>query len=180
MDAGTNLELPAEGVAVAKPERAGIDWDAIRNSPAFVPGVVATIALLAAFWQFVAGLPALWFGDDGYYSHGVLVPLISGYVIFRWWPGLSKLPVKPAYAAAIPLLVVLWITRAAVVNQVEQLSGLCLICALLFGVAFVAGWRWMFRVMLPTIYLAFAFPLWNMAITYYTNPLQVLSTKVAF
>jgi exosortase len=108
------------------------------------------------------------------------VPFITGYVIFRWWPHIKDMPVKPAYVALIPLAAILFVTRAAVVNQVDSLTSVCFIGALLCGTAFVAGWRWMLKLALPTMYLAFALPLWNMAITVYTNPLQVTSTKVAF
>lgn len=144
-----------------------------------MPSVLLAVALLAAFWPFVNRLPGIWFGDDGYLSHGILVPFISGYVIYRWWPSLSKTKVNPSYVALVPFLAVLWVTRAAIVNQVDQLTSLCMVFAILFGVAFIAGWKWMLRVTLPTLYLAFAFPIWNMAITYYTNPLQTASTKVA-
>lgn len=187
MDASTNIDLPVdsgpakEAPAVEQEEqRSGFNFDEIRKSPAFVPGVAILVGILAAFWPLLNRLPSIWFGEDGYYSHGILVPVISGYVVYRWWPWIKSIPVKPAYIAVVPLIAILWVTRASTVNQVDSLTSVCLIFAVLFGVAFVGGWRWMGKVTLPTLYLAFALPIWNMAITYYTNPLQVFSTKVAF
>src|ERR1044072_3150619 len=184
MDASSNLDLPIDApVAIAEKEekrRFEFDWNKIRSSPAFYPGVALLVGLFAMFWGLFEELPALWFGDDGYYSHGILVPLISGYVIYRWWPSLKNIQVKPSYIYIVPLLATLWIGRAAVAYNVGLVSSGLLIICLLCGIAFIAGWRWMTAPALPTIYLAFWLPVWNMAITYYTNPLQVTSTKVAF
>ena len=161
--------------------RPEFDWNKIRSSPGFVPGVALAIGVLAAFWSLLSSLPAIWFADDGYYSHGILVPFISLYVVYRWWPNLSKIPVKPAVYSLVLLVPLLYfIVRPAEVNRVDQLTSVCLILCVLLSVAFIAGWRWMFALSLPTLYLAFALPIWNMAITYYTNPLQLLSTKVAY
>jgi exosortase len=181
MDATTSLEteaLPVESPP-EQPRRLEFDLQAILRSPAFVPGAALAVALFALFWGLFKDLPALWFGEDGYYSHGILVPFISMYVIYRWWPSLKTVEVKPAYFAIIPLLAVLYFVRASVAFFVHPVSSVLLVVTLLFSIAFVGGWRWMLAVAIPTIYLAFALPIWNMAITFYTNPLQVLSTRVA-
>jgi exosortase len=179
MDAPVAEEAKA-GPAAQAPRRMNLDWKAIVDSPAFIPGLALTIGFVAVFWYMIANLPTIWMGDDGYYSHGFLVPLISGYVIYRWWPRIKDIPVKPAYLAVVPLLFILWVARASTVNQIDSLTSACMIAALVCGTAFIAGWRWMLALFLPTAYLAFALPLWNMAITVYTNPLQVYSTKVAY
>lgn len=185
MDASTNLEIPAEiltkeTATEEPPRRFEFDLNAILKSSAFRPGLILALAVGALFWGLFSRLPALWFGEDGYYSHGILVPLISIYVIYRWWPSLSKVPVKPSYIAAIPLIGLLWVSRASIAFGVDPVSSVLLIFAMLASVAFIAGWRWMLAVTLPIMYLAFALPIWNMAITYYTNPLQTRSTDVAY
>jgi exosortase len=183
MDASTNLEAPLETALPEKIEeetrRFQFDWNAIRNSPAFVPGVAIAIGLFALFWGLFKNLPSIWFGEDGYYSHGILVPLISGYVIYRWWPSLKNIPVKPSFIAVLPLLAILWMARFSVAFMVDSVSSGLLILALLSAIAFIGGWRWMLAVALPTVYLGFALPMWNMAISYYTNPLQTRSTDIA-
>jgi exosortase len=184
MDASTNLEAPAElaapEIAAEETKRFEFDWQAIRNSPAFIPGIALAIGLFVLFWGLFKNLPNIWFGEDGYYSHGILVPLISGYVIYRWWPSLKNIPVKPSYIAIVPLLAVLYAARFSVAFVVDSVSSGLLIIALLCAIAFIAGWRWMLAIALPTAYLGFALPMWNMAISYYTNPLQTRSTDVAY
>src|SRR5438128_1205244 len=177
MDASHNLELPSEAQTLAdnsaqetgQPQESL--WTKVRSSTAFWPGVALSLGFLVAFWPLLSRLPDLWLGEDGYYSHGFLVPLIAGYVVYRWWPRLQKIKANPSWLAVVPLLLVLWVTRAAMVNGIDSLGSACLVATLLFAVAFVAGWRWMLALSLPIIYLAFALPVWNMAITTYTNPL---------
>ncbi len=149
-------------------------------SPAFVPGVLLAIGLTAVFWSLFVKLPDLWMSEDGYYSHGFLIPLISGYIVYKWWPKLRQTPVKTGWVALVPLLLLFGVVRAAYLTNLTQILALSLIAALLLSIWFVAGWRWMLALSLPVMYLAFALPLWTGAIDVYTNPLQILSTKVAF
>ncbi len=177
LDASTSIDTPVD-----VPNKAtGVSWwDSVRDSPAFWPGVALALGLALLFWSFFAKLPQLWMGDDGYYSHGFLVPLITGFVVYRWWPKLKTIPAKASWLALIPLAATLYVARAATVNVIDTASSITFVFALLFSIAFIAGWRWMFALTLPTMYLLFALPIWTMAITVYTNPLQILSTKVAY
>lgn len=159
--------------------RQKFEWKAVVESPAFVPGVIAAIGILVLFWGLVSKLPGMWIEDD-YYSHGFLVPLIAGYIIYKWWPRISQIPVKPGYLALLFFPVVLLAYRAAALSDIAQLTSVCFVAALLLGVWFAAGLRWMFALALPILYLVFMLPLWSGAIDVYTNPLQLLSTKVAF
>ncbi len=153
--------------------------EAAVRSPAFIPAAAVALGVGCYFWNLIRTLPTLWTSDD-YYSHGFLVPLISGFVVYRWWPRLKAIPAKPGYLALIPLLLLFFPIRAAVVADIPQLLSICLLATALFGVWFIAGARWMWAVSLPVLYLAFAMPLWTGAIDNYTNPLQIMSTSVAY
>src|SRR5688572_12242184 len=150
------------------------------HSPAFWPGVAVAIGLTACYWSLYVALWQLWESPDGYYSHGYLVPFISAYIIYRWWPKLSTIPVKPGWIALAFILLHLVFIRAAFVADIPVILSGGFILSILLGVWLVAGWRWMLGVTLPVGYLIFAMPIWNYAIDAYTNPLQQLSTKVAF
>jgi exosortase len=153
---------------------------AAYRSPAFWPGVAVAIGLTASYWSLYVALWQLWESPDGYYSHGYLVPFISAYIVYRWWPRLSQIPVKPGWLAIPFILVHLLFIRAAFVADIPVLLSLGFILSILFGIWLVAGFRWMLGLALPVGYLIFAMPVWNYAIDSYTNPLQQLSTKVAF
>jgi exosortase len=160
--------------------KGGIDWSAVLRSPALIPGAIVLASIVFAFWPLIVYFPQLWLSPDGYYSHGFLVPLIIGFIIYKWWPHLKSVPVKGSWIALLPLLGTLYVARVALVTEIQAISSLTLVAALLFGIAFVAGWHWMWRLSLPTLYLVFALPLWTMIIDNYTNRLQLASTEVSY
>lgn len=170
---------------LAKPKKGlpglpNFDFEKIRKSPAFVPGLIVLAALFLAFWELFTELPKLWFKDDGYYSHGVLVPFISAYVVYRWWPRLKDIPVRPFYPAIIPLLMTGWLLFAGVrIGQIQILS-VSLVLMLLASVWFVAGGRWLLGLTLPILFLLFGLPIWSNIIDTYTNPLQIISTDISY
>lgn len=153
---------------------------AAYRSSAFWPGVAVAAGLTACYWSLYVALWQLWDSDDGYYSHGYLVPFISAYIVYRWWPKLKDIPVKPGWIAIVFILAHLVFVRAAFVADIPVLLSVGFILSILFGVWLVAGFRWMLALTLPVGYLIFAMPVWNYAIDSFTNPLQLLSTKVAF
>lgn len=155
-------------------------WDAMVKSPVFVPAVAVTAGLIFFFWYLIARLGRLWMDDSGYYSHGFLIPLISGYVVYKKWDKLKTIPVQPGYAA-IPFLgffaYLAYVTTHTNINAILAISFLMCILGCIW---FVAGWRWMLALSLPVLYLGFALPLWTGAIDFYTNPAQLWSTTVAY
>ncbi|MCB8933165.1 MAG: exosortase/archaeosortase family protein [Chthonomonadaceae bacterium] len=158
----------------------GFDLGAIVRSPAFLPGLLLAVGIALVFGSLWPQLLPLWTGDDGYYSHGFLVPLISVYVVYRWWPRLQKIPVRPFLPAGVLLLALLWFARVTHVTQIYSLMSITLMFTLIASVWLLAGGRWAANLSLPILYLGFAMPLWSTFIQTYTNPLQVVSTKAAF
>jgi len=152
----------------------------IVSSKAFWPGLIAALGVTALFWTLFRNLLDLWDSEDGYFSHGFLVPIISIFIIYRWWPRLKTIPVKPGWVALIPLAGLLVLTRAAFAADILLILSICLMMVILATIWLVAGWRWMVALSLPVLYLGFALPLWTFAIDVYTNPLQILSTKASF
>ncbi|MCA1946933.1 MAG: exosortase/archaeosortase family protein [Armatimonadetes bacterium] len=165
--------------AAAQSPRA-FDWQRVVRSDAFLPGLVFAAALGVLFWPLLAVLPELWQSEDGYYSHGWLVPLIAAYIVYRRWPQLSTIPVRPSAFALLPLATVLFLVYAGRAADLRLILSHGLIATLLCTVWFVAGWRWMLGLFWPIAYLYFALPIWTFAIDTYTAPLQRISSWIAF
>jgi exosortase len=180
--------IPKKGSAAdaPKPEASEVqagpkfDAQAIMRSPAFLPGVLAFVGLVLMFWRMVSFLPDLWMGKDGYYSHGFLVPFITGYVIYKAWPRIKDREVVPQYWAGFLLLIFTYCALVTSVTGMQSAASATFVLMLLASILFVAGWQWFKALALPTIYLLFALPVWSMVIDNYTNPMQIASTKVAY
>lgn len=183
MNATATPEVPENPLAVGSPGTLavpGLTPQKVMASPAFIPGVALLAAFGLLFWNLFLELPKVWFSGDGYYSHGVLIPFMSAYLIQQKWDRISKIPIRPAIAGLILLIPVLFLARAASVAQVQSVQSAALVAVILAGTVFVAGWRWMIAIVPAALYLLFGLPIWSMAINIYTNPLQIASTKVAF
>lgn len=167
-----------EGPGDAPAPKEKFDFKKVMESPAFKPGVALLLGIIIAYWGLVSYLPWLWINDE-YYSHGILVPAIMGFVIFRWWPWLSKIPVKPQSWALLLMIPVGYVTYVANPTQIEEVQSAALLAALLVAVLFIAGWRWLMAMFLPIIYLAFALPLWGPLVDNYTNKMQLISAKMS-
>jgi exosortase len=176
----TSAETIEPAPSVEAPEPKGFDWGQVARSPAFWPGVAMLGGVLLLYLPLCRSLWDLWMQGDGYYSHGVLVPFICGYIVYRAWPRIKDLPVRPFWFALVPLLGFSWIAYRAGTAGINLIMAACLVASILSGVLFVAGWRWLLALTPATLYLTFAMPFWNSAIDAYTNPLQKLSTKVAY
>jgi exosortase len=166
--------------SVAEPTPKFLDWQRVVRSEAFLPGLVMAFALAVLFWPLFVVLPELWQSEDGYYSHGWLVPLISAYIVFRRWTKLKAIPVRPDALALLPLLGVLFLVYAGRAADLRLILSHGLIATLLCSAWFVAGWRWMLGLFWPIVYLYFALPIWTFAIDTYTAPLQRISSWIAF
>ena len=166
---------PTESAAPAK----GVDWKAVLATPEAKGAIAVLVAVCVAFAPFLKKLGDLWFEADSLYSHGPLIPLMAGYIIFEKWPRLRTIPVKGFALALVPLLgvmYVVWIASRTV--MMGTLSG-AFIGALMCSVLFIGGWRWLLATAGPILYLVFAFPLWTSIVDRMTQPLQTLSTDMA-
>jgi len=150
------------------------------NSPVFIPAVAVTGAIVFLFWHLISRLGKLWLDDSGYYSHGFLVPIIAGYIVVKKWDRIKDIPVKPGYLALPFLGFFAYLAYVTTHTNISALLSVAFLFAILAGIWFVAGWKWMLALCLPVLYLGFALPLWTGAIEFYTNPLQLISTKVAY
>ncbi len=163
-------------------------WVKTTDRAYLIGGGIAILGIFLAFWPLLRDLPAIWFGlgswefrnSDGYFSHGVLVPLISGYIIVRKWDDIKEFPVKPGWIGIGFLLVFLLGLRAAHLSDLHQLRSVFLIGTMVSLVWIVAGFRWMLALAPAILYLLFALPIWTGFIDNYTNPLQIHSTTVAY
>ncbi|MCC7491786.1 MAG: exosortase/archaeosortase family protein [Fimbriimonadaceae bacterium] len=123
----------------------------------------------------------IWEGwrENPYFSHGPLVPLLVGYVVWRlrpalaaaawrtWWPGLGVV-----VAAGV----------ATVVGRILDINlGLALgLWLLLHGVVLTAGGPVVYRLLLfPLCFLIFALPVSQLVIHHYSFPLQLVSARGA-
>lgn len=172
------------GVEVKQVQAAPLQGAQSLLSALRTPGGIAALSIAfgiaALYGSLWPKLLPLWLSEDGYYSHGFLVPAISGYVVYKWWPRLREMPVRTGWAALPVLLALVWLSRVAHLMQIDAMLSIGLVATIIASIWFVAGGRWAAALSMPSAYLLFGLPLWSRLIQDYTNPLQIVSTKVAY
>lgn len=127
---------------------------------------------LIVFWPTLVSTADIWMRSDTY-AHGMIIPLISAWLIWRKRDALPYQPIHPFWPAwfAMAGLVALWLlARAADVLVVQQLAVVMLVPAI---VMLVMGWRYTWAISFPLAYLLFAVPFGEEL----TLPLQMVTAE---
>jgi exosortase len=136
--------------------------------------LVLAVLLGALYWSILRDLVVQWWEDPNY-SHGFLVPLFSGFLVWRLRGKLAALPVRGSWAG-LPVLVAgvaalllgdiaseLFFARSSLIVIIAGLILFHLGGAWLRALAFPLGFLF-FMIPLPaTVFYAVAFPLQHVA-----------------
>lgn len=126
-------------------------------------------------------LPA-WFSDlwiDPNYSHGLLVPFVSGWLVYERRDQLAKLAVRPATSAIFLVLAGLLLLAVGLLAAelfTTRLSFLVLITGL---IAFNLGYDYVRALALPLGFLLFMVPLPTLVLNAVSLPLQFFASQLA-
>jgi exosortase len=119
-----------------------------------------------------------WVSNDNF-SHGFLIPLISGYLICKRKDRLTQADIAPSNTGLILLifsLIFYFITSIGVEQFTMRFSMIMVILSL---IVFLAGWKCSRILFLPIVYLVFMIPfptiIWNKI----AFPLKLFATHMA-
>ena len=97
--------------------------------------------------------------EDPNYSHGLLVPVISGYLIWLKRDELARLELKPASSGLVLIFLSVALLFAGIAAQeyfTQRSSSIFLLAGI---VLFLLGWQWLKFLWLPIAFLFFMVPL---------------------
>jgi len=140
-------------------------------------GALVTVIVLGYF-PVLKELGRDWLRDPNY-SHGALIPLISGYLVYRQWGALRSPPARPSSVGLVGVLIgggLLVVGSAGAEVFTQRVS---LVVVLASSVLTLAGWRKLGMVSFPLALLLLAIPLPYVIYYGLTAPMQALAAKVA-
>ncbi|MGH9540756.1 MAG: exosortase [Terriglobales bacterium] len=134
--------------------------------------------LIALYAPVLTHLVGQWWSDPNY-GHGFLVPVLSGYLLWRSRDAWRDIPWRPRASGAFFIVASLLLLAAGTLAAELFLSRISLLVLLGGLVVFFAGWRLLRAWSFPFGFLLFMIPL--PAIIYYqiTFPLQLLASRLA-
>lgn len=108
-----------------------------------------------------------------YYSHGFIVPIISGFIIWKMKKELSDIELKQSQTGLILFIVGIVLQSIAVIWVVRFFSGLSLIITISGIILYIFGWEFFNKIRFPILFLLLAIPVPFLDIV--TPPVQALS-----
>jgi len=134
--------------------------------------------LVLMYFSIVPDMVMHWYSDENY-SHGFLVPIISGYFIWQRWPDLKNRLVKPDW---LGLVVIVWgcMQLLAAWLSTEYFTMRSSLIILLIGMTlFWFGREVLKGLALPLVYLIFMVPIPYIIYDAAAFPLKLFVTSVS-
>lgn len=119
-----------------------------------------------------------WWADPNF-SHGIVVPLFSGYLVWRRRKQLAALPLRPAWGGILLLAIALGFLVAGVLGAELFLSRISLLLVMAGLVLLFLGWRHLRAILFPLAFLLLMIPLPSLVFNQVTLPLQLLASRFA-
>lgn len=144
--------------------------------PWLLVGILATLAL---GWTFLRTLPETWFYEEGYYSHGILVPFMALAIIYMRRDNIKQEPLGTSWFGAVVMFIGLIGILAGRRLDNASMQSIGFIACLTGGAYFAFGKQIARHLFGPLMFLVFMVPILGYLIDTTTNPLQLISTSIA-
>jgi len=137
---------------------------------------LGVMVLLWAFWPTVDWLVSKWSADSSY-SHGFLVPIMAGVLVYMKRERITRWFGQPQWYAAMGLLAVVVGLRLYAGGTLQmQLDSICLILSITAGVLTLGGWRLLKNCWQGLVFLPMMIPLTHEMETNVGGPLKTFAT----
>ena len=134
----------------------------------------------------VVGLyaPVLWrlvrqWIDDPDYSHGLLVPLLSAYLIWQRRDKLAEVPRKPSFVGLLVVLFALGLLFLGSLGAELFLTRISIIFTICGLIIYFSGWALLRAMAFPIAFLLFAIPIPVLIYNEIVFPLQFIASRFA-
>jgi exosortase len=128
--------------------------------------------VLIFYYNTIGWLVGSWMYNE-YYSHGFLVPLISGYIIRNKRKELSSMEKKPSQSGLALFAAGIIIQGLSVLWTVRFLSGISLLITIAGAIIYLYGWEFMKKIRFPFFFLVLMIPVPYVYMI--TSPAQIIS-----
>ncbi|HZL85563.1 MAG TPA: exosortase A [Candidatus Krumholzibacteria bacterium] len=170
--------MPAAGNARGADTLAGTEDMRPRSVMSRLAPWLVGAVILGVYAPVLVELGRDWWRDSNY-SHGILIPPIVFFLVWRQRRQLAGLPLRPAWLGLVGIvgaaaLLILGAAGAEVFTQ-----RVSFVAMLLSSVLFLLGWRRLRRLWFPIAFLLLAIPLPYVLYYSLTAPMQAFAAKCA-
>jgi len=144
----------------------------------FYPLILIILSFLSLYYNVIYKMTIDWMSNDNY-SHGFLIPIIAGYLIWQRKDRLTQTHLTPSNTGFVLLIFSLVFFLIANIGAELFTMRFSMLMVIFSLVVFFAGWEFSKILFLPISYLLFMIPfpaiIWNKI----AFPLKLFATKMA-
>lgn len=153
--------------------------DLAKQSTWLAMAAVSVCALAFIYWRTFEWWWQIWWANESYYSHGVLIPFISAFIVYFNWNRIKKVPVEPSMlgvAILIPSILMQFIGHR---GGILSVAGLTLPLAMLGMSLILFGKKMTRELVFPILFLFFMCVPPTQYVEKLGFKIQMLSTTIA-
>jgi len=143
------------------------------------PLLLAGLLFVVAQWPVLADWWWIWNSTDSYYSHGILVPFIAGFMMWVKRRELAQTKLGPCWYGLPVLLLFLPIHTLGLLLGLRVLHGIAFLVAIYGIILMMLGWKATRILFIPVLFTITMIPLAIWALDNATGRYQIISTTVA-
>lgn len=139
---------------------------------------VLTVLVFVLYGSILGHLVENWWNNPDY-GHGFLVPVFSGYVLWKQRERLSAIPLKPSNFGLLVMLGAIGLLFLGSLGAELFTSRFSLLIVIAGIVLFLAGWKMLKAVSFPLSFLVLMIPIPVIVYNQITFPLQLIASRFA-
>lgn len=141
--------------------------------------VSAFLAVVAAYFPTFLWMWDRWFASESYYGHGILIPLVSAFIVWQRRSSLKKIKATGDMAGLWVIAAALFVHIICSVLKVAFISGFSLVFVVYGLVLFFFGREMVRNLMFPIFFLLAMIPLPLVLIGNLTVKLKLFAAQIA-
>lgn len=136
------------------------------------------ISFLACYYHTLIWLNYKYSIGDSYYSHGYLIPFLSGYLIYNMRGELNLIPLSTELIGLIVIVAALGIHVLAIMSDINFISGFSILFYIIGCSLYFYGKEFTCKIAFPLFFLLFMFPIPDNFINRIGLPTKSIATDI--
>jgi len=141
--------------------------------------IVASILFLLTYLPTLIWMWDRWFARDSYYSHGILIPFVTGFLIWQDKEMLAKMKIKSSSWGIPVIMAGIGLHLLSSLFRVYFSSGFSMLIVLIGMVLYFYGVKILRAVLFPILFLLFMFPVPLVVIANISFKMKLFAAKIA-
>ena len=152
----------------------------LENFPGkYMKQIIVGIIFILTYLPTLLWMWERWWSRDSYYTHGILIPFVSGYLIWQMKDELKKIPFKESAWGIRLIIIGILIHLVSSLFRVYFSSGFSMIIVLAGLVLYFYGQEVLKKIIFPIGFLVFMVPLPMVVIANISFKMKLFAAKIA-